>query len=284
MTKRLCARVLLVVGCVGSGFSACGSESTPPAALAASDGDLSTEHAVVIETTTNVEVTTSALASPVTTTTTIRPTTTIPPTTTTTIAPTTTSSTTSLPPAPNPTNPVDPKGSGVWIGASWSADDPDLRSGTGTQVINYSVATEAISGIDPDHLARFVQDTLADPRGWNADNRYTFQRVESGGLFTLVLASPTTVDRLCAPLNTNSYFSCAANGWAAINLDRWNVAIRTWDQSLLEYRTYVINHEIGHHLGQRHVPCPAAGEFAPIMMQQTKGLDGCVGNGWPTPG
>ena len=169
------------------------------------------------------------------------------------------------------------------INAAWDASDPDLESGTGANLIEYTVAAEANSGIDPDHLATFVQELLADPRGWNADNRYTFRRVESGGLFTLTVATPATTDRLCAPLRTNGYFSCAANGWAALNLTRWTSAVDSWDQDILEYRTYVANHEIGHHLGHGHVRCPSPGAFAPVMMQQTKGLDGCVGNGWPNP-
>ena len=44
----------------------------------------------------------------------------------------------------------------------------------------------------------------------------------------------------------------------------------------------VVNHETGHWLGHGHRVLPATARPAPVMQQQSKGLDGCRPNPWPT--
>ncbi len=162
---------------------------------------------------------------------------------------------------------------------------PPSDSPVGTApYLRYSVAVEHEIGVDPDDVAAFVESTLADPRSWTADGGAGFERVAEGGTFTLVVASPATVDRLCLPLDTAGQLSCGANGYIALNLLRWETAVEDWPADLTTYRTYLVNHEVGHYIiGAAHPGCPAPGELAPVMMQQSKGLDGCRPNGWPYP-
>ena len=70
-----------------------------------------------------------------------------------------------------------------------------------------------------------------------------------------------------------------------INQTRWRHASPAWNaagRSLRDYRHMVVNHEVGHWLGLGHSGCPGAGKPAPVMMQQSKGRDGCTFNPFPT--
>jgi hypothetical protein len=101
--------------------------------------------------------------------------------------------------------------------------------------------------------------------------------------FTVYLATPDTSERMCAEggLSTEGYTSCRLPGQVIINLARWLEAVPDYGAPLEIYRTYVVNHEVGHEFGEEHQACPGPGEPAPVMQQQTYGLDGCVANAWP---
>lgn len=169
------------------------------------------------------------------------------------------------------------------------AGRPAVVPGTGAvrgrgPLQRYSVAVEGGIGVDPAGFARAVEATLGDPRSWGSDGRMSFRRVADGPVaFRVVLASPDTTDRLCAPLRTGGTYSCANGGSAVINARRWLRGATAYSGRLPAYRQYVVNHEVGHTLGHGHERCPGAGRLAPVMVQQTKGVGSCVANPWPYP-
>ena len=50
------------------------------------------------------------------------------------------------------------------------------------------------------------------------------------------------------------------------------------------YAAVVVNHETGHWLGLGHASCPGRGRPAPVMQQQSIGMQGCTPNAWPLDG
>ena len=163
---------------------------------------------------------------------------------------------------------------------------PDVGSGRSVYV-----SVEVEKGIPGDHaqFARQVLTILQGERGWQGVDRVRFVPVSAAKLTSgsrvdvrVTLASPTTTNRLCAPLNTGaSKVSCWNGTRAVINLYRWVNGASTYGSNLSRYRTYLINHEVGHGLGHGHVSCPSSGARAPIMVQQTLSLQGCAP--WPYP-
>jgi len=148
----------------------------------------------------------------------------------------------------------------------------------------YTVEVEPATGLDLAEVARQVTRSLHDPRSWTRNR--TLEQVDdpTAARIRLVVATPDTVDRLCAQvgLRTVGIFSCWNGQFAALNAWRWEEGAAGFSD-LDAYRTYLVNHEFGHGLGYGHVGCPSRGAPAPVMMQQSKGLAGCQPNGWPYP-
>jgi Protein of unknown function (DUF3152) len=148
----------------------------------------------------------------------------------------------------------------------------------------FTVDVEDGLAVDRHAFAAFVKATLAEERGWAARDDVAFQRVSQEPVsFRVILASPATTDRLCAPLRTNSLFSCFMRGRAVLNVRRWRTGASSYGHALAAYRRYLVNHEVGHALGYEHAACPGTGHRAPVMMQQTKGVAPCRPNAWPLP-
>lgn len=161
--------------------------------------------------------------------------------------------------------------------------------GTAGPLLRYRVAVQQTLPVAVAEFTSLVDSTLGDPRSWIAGRDVRLQRVPAASVhdFTVYLATPATADELCRQggldirENGVPYTSCRTGDLVVINADRYLNGVPDYGAPLTEYRRYMINHEVGHRLGNGHVLCPAAGLAAPVMEQQTLGLQGCVANSWP---
>lgn len=158
----------------------------------------------------------------------------------------------------------------------------------------FRLAIEDMVDEDMDEFAEFVDATLGGEQGWTTGGQTRFQRVPEGAVFdvTIHLATGQTTADICAtgglnvmtPSLPDGGVSCYVPGRVVLNLNRWRLSVPHYIEEevpLEQYRQMVLNHEVGHALGLGHEACPAAGELAPVMQQQTITLNGCRAYAWP---
>lgn len=148
------------------------------------------------------------------------------------------------------------------------------------RTITYSVRRNGAKASLATFRAQAAQ-TLADARGWRGGG-IRFKEVAKGGSFTLVLAKASRVPSYSSACSAT--YSCRVGRNVIINEKRWNAGTSVWTKarrSIRDYRHMVVNHEVGHFLGRGHARCPGKGRLAPVMQQQSKGLQGCKANPWP---
>jgi len=159
---------------------------------------------------------------------------------------------------------------------------PEAETLADSNGLGFAIEVERGLPVEPSGFGREIESTLLDGRGWTADGTYSLHRTHAGeASFRVTLASPTTTDKLCAPLETKGTWSCYQDGRVVLNAARWLSGSPVHGRELRSYRQYMVNHEVGHGLGKDHLGCPGAGGPAPVMMQQSKGLGSCKPNAWP---
>ena len=152
-----------------------------------------------------------------------------------------------------------------------------------TKTYHYCVANRGAdtAAYVPD-LKKKLESTYSDLRGWSLDGQVQFVYATSDCDFTVWLASSSqmpTFGAIC-----DEVWNCEVANNVVVNLDRWLHTSTTWQAyggSVEDYRVMLINHETGHMLGFQHLTCPGKGRPAPVMMQQSIELGGCVFNIWP---
>ncbi|GAA1870810.1 DUF3152 domain-containing protein [Asanoa iriomotensis] len=200
-------------------------------------------------------------------------------------APTSVPSFDALTPSPFPSATPAPRPPREGQGVFSTAQDAGRYLGRGAELRRFHVAVEKGIGLKLADFTAAVDRVLGDPRSWIADGELKLRRVGAADPadFTIYLASAATSERMCAEggLDTDGYTSCSLGGQVIINADRWVGAVPDFEAPLAEYQAYALNHEVGHELGNGHQACPSPGAPAPVMQQQTLGMQGCLPYGWP---
>jgi hypothetical protein len=144
----------------------------------------------------------------------------------------------------------------------------------------YSVTTRGAVQADVDAFRATVAATYANPRGWPRAH-HRFREVRRGGDFTVVLARAADLPRFAWFCSIR--YSCQAGRFVVVNAARWTHGSPYFTGTLATYRRYLVDHETGHWLGLGHAICARRGARAPVMQQQSKGMQGCRPNSWPLP-
>lgn len=167
------------------------------------------------------------------------------------------------------------------------------------ELFTYSIDVEGgVTGVDLNAYATMVSTILADPRSWAGHGDLAVQRVDKGAAdFRVSLTSSMSTRKFCGfdiPVETSCYAPEGSGGLkdnrVIFNVARWVRGAPAYLGDPNAYRTYMINHEIGHAFRHNHAHQCLDGGSAPVMMQQTFGLretrNGkslCSANPWPYP-
>jgi hypothetical protein len=182
---------------------------------------------------------------------------------------------------------LDPRLLGWWRWRVVRADTAALPGATvrlpvvnAVRMHTYSVATRGRVVANLTRFRALVAATYADRRGW-LRGHHGFRKVARGGDFTVVLAQASTLPGFGWICSTS--YSCQVGRYVVINQARWLRGSPPFPGDLATYRQMLVDHETGHWLGLHHTRCSRPGALAPVMQQQSKGMQGCRPNPWPLP-
>lgn len=135
---------------------------------------------------------------------------------------------------------------------------------------------------DTKEFFKKVKEALHDPRGWKQFG-YIFSIVGDPykADIKIYLTCPDNMRKLSSN-STNELNLCdMTKRIVYVHADRWlnkHTQYNKSGMSLEDYRTYVINHEVGHALGCMHLDTCLLDGKSPVMKQQTPGQVDATGN------
>ncbi len=178
-------------------------------------------------------------------------------------------------PSSSPSGTMKASGDFGWASVTASA------AGSQGKLYSYAVAVETSTKLKADTVASTVADVLNDPRSWTGTGDVRFALVgKSKATTQLYLASGTTAAELCGS-SADVAYTCTKGNTVVVNAERWRSGAPGYAGDAAGYRVYLINHAVGQLLGKASTSCAGKGKKAPVMMQQSANLRGCVANPWP---
>ena len=132
--------------------------------------------------------------------------------------------------------------------------------GSSGDLHRFVVAVETTSKLKVNTVARQIAEILNDPRSWAGSGRVRFALVEDPkeADFTIFLSAPKTAARQCD--GTESDWVCHNDAAVVINAVRWTVPSQTYAGDPKGFQRYLVNHGVGHYLGEGHDTCDEEGQ------------------------
>ena len=158
---------------------------------------------------------------------------------------------------------------------------------------HFSVTSDLVGEYSIEKWGNDIRKILIDPRGWTKYG-YSFEECacttpkQCNGL-RITLCREKNIVKICQ----FDGFSCydPETHDIYVHYGNWMGRDHPENKSLSSmpidrYRTYIINHEVGHSLGLEHdTNCAGPGQPASVMQQMTRGsahVAPCIENEWPT--
>lgn len=154
----------------------------------------------------------------------------------------------------------------------------------------YHISRGQLSPDDPHalrHARHLIHAVLNDARGWNSKGYYFKESdTPTNADIHMTFATPKKLKRrFSGSISDADRLSiCVGRSTIYFNISNWNFGAKSSYKNIDDYRTYLINHEVGHCLGYDHPlhtdPVCTPDSKTSVMFQQSRGIPAPC-NPWP---